>query len=285
MKNVSLVIPVYNESESIVCTIQEILEVFDNQDHFNLELIVLNDGSTDDTSDQLIKHFPNVIIIENILNMGYGYSLKRGIEQAQNDTIIINDGDGSYPVVNLIQLLERYFKGIDLVVGSREKSFVEDSFFKNIFRWTLKFLVEFTAGIKIPDVNSGLRIFSKKTITPYFPYLSNKFSFTTSMTLHFALDAKKIDFIPNGYRKRIGKSKVKIFKDSLRTLQFIVEIIAYKNPLKLHLLAMFPTLFLIFLSLIYWVVFKDYFPIVSFLGVLFLQFSLSTLGLHRYRNI
>src|SRR5690606_8257155 len=110
---------------------------------------------------------------------------------------------------------------------------------KSIFRRFLRFIVEFSGGIKIPDVNSGMRIFSKTTIQQYVHLLSDRFSFTTSMTLLYALDRKLIHFEENGYNKRTGKSKVHLRKDILRTLQIIVEIIALKNPLKLHMILIF----------------------------------------------
>lgn len=283
MQKVSIVIPVYNESESIADTIHEIKEIFDGQLLYLPEIIVVNDGSVDDTIHQVSSTHPEVIIVNNVLNMGYGYSLKRGIEHATNDTIIILDGDGSYPVHQLNKMLDRYFQGLDLVVGARNDFFVEDSFFKSMFRWLLKLIVEFTAGTKIPDVNSGMRIFSKSTIMPYFPYLSNKFSFTTSMTLHFALDSMKVEFIPNGYRKRKGQSKVSIYKDSIRTLQFIIEIIAIKNPLKLHLMVMTPSFILLLFSIVYWIKGFGIIPFALLTSTLLIQLSIAALGLNKMR--
>lgn|SRR5690554_3606975 len=283
MQKVSIVIPVYNESESIADTIHEIKEIFDGQLLYLPEIIVVNDGSVDDTIHQVSSTHPEVMIVNNVLNIGYGYSLKRGIEHATNDTIIILDGDGSYPVHQLNKMLDRYFQGLDLVVGARNDFFVEDSFFKSMFRWLLKLIVEFTAGTKIPDVNSGMRIFSKSTIMPYFPYLSNKFSFTTSMTLHFALDSMKVEFIPNGYRKRKGQSKVSIYKDSIRTLQFIIEIIAIKNPLKLHLMVMTPSFILLLFSIVYWIKGFGIIPFALLTSTLLIQLSIAALGLNKMR--
>ncbi len=283
MKAISIVIPVYNEAESIAQTVDELEALLSEQERYKAEIILVNDGSTDRTVQVVEEKCPNVSTIDNILNMGYGYSLKKGIENASNDTVVILDGDGSYPVDHLLSMLDRYFAGLDLVVGSRNNFFVEDSLFKSLFRGLLKFIVEFTAGTKIPDVNSGMRIFSKETIIPYFPHLSNKFSFTTSMTLHYALDSMKMEFYPNGYRKRKGRSKVNIIRDSIRTLQFIIEIIALKNPLKLHLLIMIPTGIFILISLIRAFAGNSFIPALLFLCVLFVQFSLMAIGLQRLK--
>jgi len=283
---VSVIIPVYNEAAGIAPFLNQLRASLDGGGYKDAELIVVNDGSDDGTGQVIMESGVTVRCVTNLVNMGYGYSLKRGIEAAQNDTILIIDGDGSYPIQKVAELLTAYHKGYDLVVASREKHFVEDTFFKNIFRMTLRMLVEFTAGIRVPDVNSGMRIFSKRTITPYFPYLSDMFSFTTSMTLHYALDKKMILFVPNGYDKRTGKSKVKLFRDMFRTLQFIVEIIAIKNPLKLHLLGMIPTILLILCLSVLSVsgIVTTWFPVMFFSGVLLIQVSVAILGLQDARR-
>jgi polyisoprenyl-phosphate glycosyltransferase len=278
---ISIIIPVYNEAESLSDTLTLLHKCLEEQLICPYEIIVVDDASTDGTS-ELLSTEENIKVLNNLVNSGYGYSLKKGIRAAGFDTIMIIDGDGSYPVHQIGVLLKAYQEGYDLVVASREKNFVEDRFFKNIFRMILRWLVEFTAGIRVPDVNSGMRIFSKKTITPYFPYLSDQFSFTTSMTLLYALDKRMILFKHNGYQKRKGKSKVKLFRDMLRTLQFIVEIIALKNPLKLHLLVMLPTLFLSMIGIILALlnITKPDF-VIYLLGCLFIQASLASISLQK----
>jgi polyisoprenyl-phosphate glycosyltransferase len=279
---ISVVIPVYNEEKGVANTLKELDAVLKAGGLKDLEIILVDDGSDDDTVKAAELSGVSISILSNLVNSGYGYCLKQGIKEARFDTILITDGDGSYPVEQLTSLLATYRKGYDLVVASREKNFIEDSLFKNIFRWILRWLVEFTAGIKVPDVNSGMRIFSKSTIEPYFPFLSDRFSFTTSMTLHYALDKKMIRFVPNGYRKRVGKSKVKLGRDMLRTLQFIIEIIALKNPLKLHLLMMIPGALLLIVLSIGALAGKipALFPLLTFL-LLCVQLSILVLGIQR----
>jgi hypothetical protein len=104
-----------------------------------------------------------------------------------------------------------------------------------MLRVLLKALVEFTAGRTIPDINSGLRIFSRQDIVPYFQYLCETFSFTTSLTLAYMMNGMFVTYIPIDYQKRVGMTKVRLFRDSLRTLQFIVEAILYYNPIKIFL--------------------------------------------------
>jgi hypothetical protein len=81
-----------------------------------------------------------------------------------------------------------------------------------------------------------LRVFSRKTVSGYLPHLCNTFSFTTSMTLAYMLTGRFVTYLPIPYHERVGATKVKLLKDSLRTLQYIVQAIIYYNPLKLFLL-------------------------------------------------
>jgi len=122
-----------------------------------------------------------------------------------------------------------------MVVGARQGKHYDESFSKKIFRKLLKWLVEFTAGRKIPDINSGLRIFSKSTVVTFFNTLCDSFSFTTSLTLGYMMTGKFVHYIPIEYHKRVGKTKVKLFRDSLRTMQFVAEAILYYNPIKIFI--------------------------------------------------
>lgn len=231
---ISIIIPAYNEEESIIDTISEIKQVC-HQATINIyEIIVVNDGSTDRTGDMLQSI--NVKVITHPHNIGYGRSLKDGIIQAQYDTIVIADADRTYPFDKVPLLLAEYNKGFDMVVGARTGKHYRESLVKAPLRRVLRFIVEFSADRKIPDINSGLRVFSKPIVMPMLPRLCNTFSFTTSMTLGFMMTGKFVKYIPIPYHERKGRTKVKLFKDSFRTLQYILQAINFYNPLKLFLL-------------------------------------------------
>ncbi len=122
-----------------------------------------------------------------------------------------------------------------MVVGARTGAHYRESILKSPMRKILKWLVEFTAGRSIPDTNSGLRVFSRKTIMPYYTHLCNTFSFTTAATLAYMMTGRTVAYLPIDYHERVGRSKVRLFRDSLRTLQYIAEAIIYYNPLKLFI--------------------------------------------------
>lgn len=233
----SIIIPAYNESGSIHSTIIAIKEICVSNNISPIEIIVVNDGSSDNTAE--IAEQSGARVISHPMNAGYGRSLKDGIKAANFDTIAITDADMTYPFDQIPEMLKEYNGGYDMVVGARTGNFYKESMIKSPLRKILKFIVEFSAGQKIPDINSGLRLFSKTTIEPFFKHLCNTFSFTTSLTLAYMMNGKFVKYVEIPYNERVGKSKVRLFKDSMRTLQYILQAINYYNPLKLFLLFMF----------------------------------------------
>ncbi len=233
---ISIVIPAYNEAPAILETIDEITRVCKAAGIKTYEIIVVNDGSTDQTADILSS--TQVVQINHPHNIGYGRSLKDGIKKAQYDTIVITDADCTYPFDQVPLMLSEYQQGFDMIVGARTGRHYQESLLKSPLRHILRLIVQFAAERKIPDINSGLRIFSKIKITPMLSRLCNTFSFTTSMTLGFMMSGFFVKYINIPYHERRGKTKVRLLKDSLRTLQYILQAINYYNPIKLFLLFM-----------------------------------------------
>lgn len=243
---ISVVIPVYNEENSINNTIKEVKKVLKaNKLDRGSEIIVVNDGSTDKTREIVEK--TDVILINNPVNTGYGYSLKKGIEIAKNNTIVITDADSTYPFDVVPEMLKIKEQGFDLVVGARTGKNYKQSFLKSILRRVFKALVEYVSGKKIKDINSGLRIFDKSLVIKYFPRLCNTFSFTTSQTLAYLMNNHFVTYVDIDYHKREGKSKVRIIRDSFISLKYILESCIYYDPLKIFTLL---SKICIFLSLI-----------------------------------
>ena len=167
--DISLVIPAYNEQDAIVSTIVQATAALDAYGKGAYEIIVVDDGSDDDTRTLAEQH--NARVVRHLQNLGYGKSLKDGIAAATHDTIIIADADGTYPLEDLPALMASYEEGFDMVVGQRTGANYRESVFKSPLRRVLKALVEFTSGRRIHDVNSGFRVFSRKLSMTYFHHL------------------------------------------------------------------------------------------------------------------
>ncbi len=237
MSSASVIIPAFNEGPAIGEVLARLKTL-----PLTLELVVVDDGSTDDTGAVAKAHGAKVI--RHPINVGYGHSLKDGIRAAENDIIILTDADGSYPIDQIPALVARLEEGLDMVTGARQGKEYLGSVFKRPLRAMLLFLAEWSTGCNIPDVNSGMRVFRKSQITPFLAGLCSGFSFTTTLTLTYHLTGKMVDYMPIPYNKRVGKSHVKMLRDSLRTLQYMTEVIVRYNPIKLFLLLAIVTLFI-----------------------------------------
>lgn len=238
MSSVSVILPAYNEEKGIAVVLERLHKL-----SLEKEIIVVDDGSTDATAE--VAQRGGARVIRHPTNGGYGLSLKSGIRAAKHDLIAIADADGTYPVEQLSALVAKVEEGFDMAVGARHGKEYRGTFLKMPARLLFKILVEFSTGRHIPDINSGLRAFRKRDALPLLPLLCDAFSFTTTLTLAYCFLHRFIAYVPITYEKRIGTAKVRIVRDSLRTLQYILESIAYFNPFKLFLLLSF---FIFFLS-------------------------------------
>jgi glycosyltransferase involved in cell wall biosynthesis len=234
LPGISVVIPSYNEESAIELTIQAVVGTCRRLGAANFEIVVVDDGSSDRTG--VLARDAGARVVTHPHNVGYGRSLKDGIAAARYETIVILDADGTYPVERIPDLLQQYARGFDMVVGHRAGKHYNDTVMKAPLRRILKFLVEFTTGRTVPDINSGLRVFNRDVAATYFHHLCDTFSFTTSLTLAYMLTSRFVTYVPIEYHQRIGNTKVRLFRESLRTLQYIVQAIIYYNPLKIFIM-------------------------------------------------
>lgn len=191
---VSFVIPALNEEGGIGETVSQCQAVARACGLEDVEIIVVDDGSTDNTARIAEAHGARVL--RHPARAGYGFALKTGIRNASHDAIVITDADGTYPVHDLPRLLEAYNQGFDMVVGARTGEAYRQSVYKDTLRNILRRIVEWAAGKPIADINSGLRIFSRRTVLKYMNHLCDTFSFTTSLTLAYMMSGYFVCYLP-----------------------------------------------------------------------------------------
>ena len=235
---ISFLIPAYNEGASIRETIQR-LEALCTEHSLRYEIIVIDDGSSDETAaNARATPTENLTVIQHPTNRGYGRALKTGLYAATYDWCAIVDADGSYPIESFPDLL-RHVPAFDMVVGARTGKNYWGSLGKRLGRLVLIQMVAFVIGVRIPDPNSGMRVFRKDIALEHVKRISSGFSFTVTITLAMFLDERTVQYVPIEYLDRVGDSKVKIGVDSLRVIQILAQAILYYNPLKLFLVLCF----------------------------------------------
>jgi glycosyltransferase involved in cell wall biosynthesis len=228
LPELSLIIPAYNEAAAITDIVRRSTTAL-TQCAMQWEVIVVSDCSSDGTAELAVA--AGARVIEHPTNKGYGNSLKTGISFASYSKVAIIDGDGSYHPEEL-RLLAPHASNFDMVVGQRSGYHFKGGPFKRAGRRLQHFLVEFTTGTKVPDVNSGMRIFPRDAALNFFDTLCGGFSFTTSITLSMMMCGYTITFIPINYTTRIGNSHIHYYRDTLRSLQIITHAILKYNPIK-----------------------------------------------------
>ncbi len=259
-RGVTVVIPVYNEEGGV----EGVVERLSRLDlHAPLELLAINDGSSDKTGsvlEHLERRYGALRVVTHRHNRGYGAALKTGFAHARNDVVVITDADGTYPEARIVDLLERIDDGADMAVGARTGANVNIPLVRRPAKWALKRLAAFLAGREIPDLNSGLRAFRRELVLRYRPILPDGFSFTTTITLAALTNGHRVDYVSVDYAARKGRSKISPIKDTLRFAGLIVRTILYFNPLKVF----FPVALLLLLafagSLVYDVAFDPSAP-------------------------
>lgn len=231
----TVIIPCYNEEDAILDTIQSLRSSLQYIEPY--ELIVVDDGS-DDRSAEILRSAaekdPDLHIITHIRNRGYGAALKTGIRRASSDFIVITDADGTYPNKRIGELFERA-KNADMVVGARTANDVTYPITRKISKIFLQKYASWLAGQKIPDMNSGLRVFHRSVAERFLNILPDGFSFTTTITLAMLRNNYEVEFIPIEYYPRIGKSKIRPIKDTLRFIELILRTGMYFAPLRVFL--------------------------------------------------
>jgi glycosyltransferase involved in cell wall biosynthesis len=165
-EGISIIIPAYNEAGIIGQTItnlklalEQIGEIF--------EIIVVNDGSSDATAEEAAK--TGVKVINHPYNKGYGAAVKSGVKEAQYNWLGFYDADGQHTPETFISLIP-YVKDYDMIVGAREgyRGPAVRQPGKKLLQWIANYL----SDVKIPDINSGLRLVKKRIISAFFSFVS-----------------------------------------------------------------------------------------------------------------
>jgi len=234
----TVVIPVYNEEGAVADTVRHLDEILGASAFADChEVLVVDDGSTDGTAAELesCASSPSVTVIHHPVNRGYGTALKTGIRRARYDLVAITDADGTYPNERIPELAARIEAGFDMVVGARTGDVVKIPLVRKPAKWVLNQLANYLAGMKIPDLNSGLRVMKKPVVQKFEHILPAGYSFTTTITLALLTSHYLVEYVPVDYARRVGKSKFHPIKDTWNMGVLILKTVMYFKPLKVFI--------------------------------------------------
>jgi glycosyltransferase involved in cell wall biosynthesis len=229
-RDLSVVIPAFNEESAVARVVREVTDVCVAA-NIRCEVLVVDDGSSDGTA--LAAKRAGARVIQHRTNRGYGASLKTGISAASFEIVAITDADGTYPARYLPELFDALERS-DMVVGSRTGENVNIPMLRLPAKWVLRQMANYVAGTRIPDLNSGMRVFRRDVALQYFHLLPDRFSFTTTITIALHCDAYIVTYIPIDYLKRSGKSKI-VPWDAGNFAILILRMAMFFRPLRVFL--------------------------------------------------
>jgi glycosyltransferase involved in cell wall biosynthesis len=274
---ISVVIPAFNEEEGIGPVLDGILETMPAAG-LEFEVLVVDDGSRDRTAAVARAH--NVCVLSHPQNRGYGAALKTGIRRARYDLIAITDADGTYPYDRLPDLARHAVDGhYDMVVGARTGDNVHIPLARRPAKWALTHLANYLAGLKIPDLNSGLRVFQRDAVKEFFRLLPSGFSFTTTVTLALLTNDFSVDYMPIDYHARTGRSKIRPVRDTIGFFSLVVRLVLSFRPLRVLVPLSLVSLGLSMAKVFYDVYVYDFHLATSTVVLVTLTFQIIVLGM------
>jgi len=235
-EKISIILPAKNEAEALSVLLPLLHKSFSQA-----EIIVVNDGSTDNTLS--ICEQNKVRSINNPYSKGNGAAIKSGARTAKNDILVFMDADGQHKPSDIPKLINTLLEGYDMVVGARSNK-DQASIMRLVANTIYNKLASWMVGRKIDDLTSGFRAVRAEKFREFIHLLPNGFSYPTTSTMAFFRAGYSVAYIPIEAQKREGRSHIKIVRDGIRFLLIIFRIGTLYSPLKLF----FPISLLHFLA-------------------------------------
>ena len=207
-KKISIILPCFNES----LTISNVIKEIEDLNLSNYEIIVVDDGSSDNSVD-LLKNIPNVKLYVHKENIGYGRALIDGIHKATGDLIITIDSDGQHEPRDIPILCQPVLENkTDIVVGSRYSGQYNYNipFFNRAGEAFIEGMLYIIFGQTVKNNQGGLRVFHKRTLDIFDNIQFFGMAFTTEIIMNAFLKSYRVIEGPiNLYNRPVGKSRVK----------------------------------------------------------------------------
>jgi glycosyltransferase involved in cell wall biosynthesis len=230
--DVTVVLPVYNEQGHLFEEVRRIRAALDAS-AYSYEIIVVDDGSNDGSSEQL-RTIEGIRLISFATNRGSGSARRAGTAAARGRVVVWTDADMTYPNDDIPGMVKE-LEGYDQVVGARRSEQGTHKAFRVPAKWFIRRLASYLVDVKIPDLNSGLRAFRADVARQYLHLLPPGFSCVTTITMAFLANGYSVKYVPIDYAPRAGKSKFHWWKDTKRYLIQVIRLVLSYDPLRVFL--------------------------------------------------
>jgi glycosyltransferase involved in cell wall biosynthesis len=225
LSRISIILPAKNEAAALRDLLPRLTVA-----QPGAEIIVVDDGSTDDT--RAVCAESGVVCLSSPYSMGNGAAIKRGARAATAEILVFMDGDGQHDPADIDRLLARLDQGYDMVVGARDWE-SQAGVGRGVANTVYNLLASKMTGQKVADLTSGFRVVRAIRFREFIHLLPNGFSYPTTSTMAFFRSAYGVAYEPIKAGQRVGKSHIKPLKDGVRFLLIIFKIATLYSPLKL----------------------------------------------------
>ncbi len=222
---ISIVLPAKNEAAALKGFLPRLASL-----HAGAEIIVVDDGSTDDTAQ--VCRDAGVTVKRHPYSMGNGAAIKTGARAATGEVIVFMDADGQHDPALIGLLLDKLDEGYDMVVGARDWA-GQAGVGRGLANGLYNRLASHMTGFDVKDLTSGFRAVRADKFREFLHLLPNGFSYPTTSTMAFFRSAYAVAYVPVPVARRIGKSHIRPLKDGVRFLLIIFKIATLYSPLKL----------------------------------------------------
>ena len=222
----SVIIPAFNEAASIADVVHDLQDCAVWH-----ELVVIDDGSTDDTGARAAN--AGARVIRHPYNLGNGAAVKTGIRESTGTFVLIVDGDGQHRAADAARLVAR-LDSYDLVVGARSSQ-TQATAARRVGNSALNWIASFLTERRIPDLTSGFRAARRDRLAEFVHLLPNGFSTPTTTTLAFIKAGFSVHFEPIEAARRAGASKIRLGADGVGFFLILLKVITIFSPLRIFL--------------------------------------------------
>ncbi len=226
---VSIILPAKNEAGSLETLLPTLKQNFPDN-----EIIVVNDGSTDNTA--AICERNRVRVLTHVYSMGNGAAIKTGARNAAGSILVFMDADGQHSPEDIKRLVDKVESGYDMAVGARQVD-THASLTRRIGNTIYNKLASWMTGYPIEDLTSGFRAARTRHFRKFLYLLPNRFSYPTTSTMAFFRSGLTVGYVPIKALNRTGdrKSHIRLFHDGIRFLIIILKIGALFSPMRFFL--------------------------------------------------
>jgi glycosyltransferase involved in cell wall biosynthesis len=228
-RDISIILPAKNEADSLRILLPKLRRLYPEE-----EIIVVNDGSSDNTAD--ICNQNHVKVVSHVYSMGNGAAVKTGARNATGDILVLMDADGQHNPEDITSLVKKLDEGFDMAVGARQVD-THASLARRFGNLIYNRIASWMTGYHIEDLTSGFRATRSRHFRNFLYLLPNKFSYPTTITMAFFRSGLPVAYVPIKAADRRGDSKshIRLLHDGLRFLIIILKIGALFSPMRFFL--------------------------------------------------